>query len=162
MGNEIQKNIGSYKYNLIKCIIWCCDKKPYQVKNKSYNKYCQRLGSRKHSCVLHKLRKHTKSGKLTQNSKYKGIQASPKIKVKGIKRMLIPDIKIGSTIIDAKFPCPKKWTPSNQFITRKSDMSWSGKRMLTKKEKTDYKKIPGVKKVFGLAPGDVKGICKCT
>ncbi|MFO0617509.1 MAG: hypothetical protein U0414_33240 [Polyangiaceae bacterium] len=163
----------------VACAIYCCDKKKYNLPNsRGGRKTCQRIGNRKHSCVLHALRKHTKSGKLTTKNKYAGVKASPRFP-KG-KRTLIPDTIVnGNKVIDAKFPCetkdvhgpgdkPKGKGPG--FTTGKGKKAYPsdsrrGTVMLTSKEKSDYKKINGIKKVEAMTPADAKTAkgknCKC-
>ncbi len=82
----------------VACAIYCCDQKEYPLVKRAGNKNCQRLGSKKHSCVLHQLREK-KGGKLTQKNRFSGIQASPRIEDNG--KLLIPDTIVGSTVIDA-------------------------------------------------------------
>lgn len=165
----------------VACAIYCCDQEEYSLKNtRGGRKTCQRLGHRKHSCVLHKLREKTASGKLTTKNKHADVQASPRFKVPGVPRTLIPDTIVnGNKVIDAKFPCEtnKVHGPSDTpagtgpgFTTGKSKRAYpcsprSGASMLTRKERKDYKKIPGVKKVEAMTPEDAKkkkgDDCKC-
>lgn len=154
----------------VACAIYCCDKKPYSLKNnRGGRKTCQRLAHRKHSCVLHKLRE--KNGdKLTQTNKFKNIYASPRYKVPGIKRVLIPDTIVGNTVIDAKFPCDPAKVHKAGFTKGKGvkaypSTSKAGSSMMTKKERREYKKIEGVKRVKAMTPSDAakkKGKCKCS
>ncbi|CAK8712880.1 hypothetical protein GMJAKD_02145 [Candidatus Electrothrix aarhusensis] len=135
-------------------------------------KECISLSTTKHSCVLHSLRKKTKSGKLTQEDKFKGIQASPsKLKVGGKK--VIPDVIIGGKhVIDCKFPCAtgkKDKAPAPLKMEKcTSDMSKTGKMKETPKEKDVYPKIEingkRVKSVKAMTPKDAKakkGKCTC-
>jgi len=166
---------------LVACAIHCCDKKPYKLPNsRGGRKTCQRLGHRKHSCVLHKLRAKTASGRLTTTNRYSSVQASPRFKVKGISRTLIPDTIVdGDRVIDAKFPCttsdvhsPTDTPPgTGPGFTSKSGTraylcdSRKGSVMGTPKEARDYKKIKGVKKVECMTPQDAKSkkgsSCQC-
>ncbi len=156
----------------VACAIFCCDKKEYSLKNtRGGRKTCQRLGHRKHSCVLHKLREHTPSGRLTTKDKFPNIQASPRFKVKGISRTLIPDTIVdGNKVVDAKFPCQTSDVHSasdtppgtGPGFTKGSGTraypcdSRLGTAMGTPKEARDYKKIKGVKKVECMTPEDAK------
>lgn len=164
----------------VACAIFCCDQEDYSLTNKrGGRKTCQRLGHRKHSCVLHKLREE-KGGKMTTTNKVPGVQASPRIKVKGIKRPLIPDTIVdGNKVIDAKFPCktedvhgPGDTPPGTgpgftKGAAKRAFPSDSrlGTAMGTPKEAKDYKKIPGVQKVECMTPEDAKSKkdanCKC-
>lgn len=144
----------------VACAIYCCDQKEYPLVKRAGNKNCQRLGSKKHSCVLHQLREK-KGGKLTQKNRFSGIQASPRIEDNG--KLLIPDTIVGSTVIDAKFPCPDpiKNTPPN--IAQPSPAR-SSDSMLGTKETVDYQNLDGVDDVEGMTPSeaeDEKGDCKC-
>ena len=149
----------------VACAIFCCDKKAYPLKKRKGDKECQRLGSKKHSCVLHKFREHDKSGRLTQKSSNPKVLASPRYD--GITdRTLIPDLQVGDTVVDAKFPCkpPLEATKGNQKKVQRSDMNIPGTDMTGAKEEIDYGMIPGVEKVFGMTPKDaeeMKSDCKC-
>lgn len=156
----------------VACAIHCCDEKEYSLKNtRGGRKTCQRLGHRKHSCVLHKLREHTPSGRLTTTNSVPGVQASPRFNVAGISRTLIPDTIVdGNKVIDAKFPCKTEdvHSPSDTppgtgpgFTSGKGTRAYpcdgrAGTAMTTGKEATDYKKIKGVKKVECMTPADAK------
>ncbi|MEA3546615.1 MAG: DUF4150 domain-containing protein [Thermodesulfobacteriota bacterium] len=159
----------------VACAIYCCDNAKYKKKKHKPSKTksgaeldCISLSTTKHSCVLHSLRKKTKSGKLTQKSKYKDIIASPSnLKVGGKK--VIPDIIIyGNSIIDCKFPCKKPAAPL-KGEKHKSDMSKRGTDMLTDKENYIYPKIKvkgqKVKRVRAMTPKDAQAKkgdkCKC-
>jgi hypothetical protein len=146
----------------VACAIYCCDKKAYPLKKRAKDKECQRLGNKKHSCVLHQLREK-KGGKLTTNSRFPGILASPRYNVRGIPRTLIPDVQIGDRVIDAKFPCPSPIKNTPPIIAQPSGAG-SGIAWLGKKEKEDYLEIDGVNSVEGMSPDDAdkaKGNCKC-
>ena len=76
---------------------------------------------------------------------------------------VIPDVKIGDRVIDAKFPCKKK-VPAPLNGKWASDLSKTGPDMITDKENITYKTIPGVKKSEAMTPKDAdakKGACKC-
>jgi hypothetical protein len=84
---------------IIACAIYCCDtKEKYHLVQRPHNMDCARLGTKKHSCVLHKLRKTDKHGKMTTDNKYNGIQASPRYPP--VNPVAIPDIQVGSQVID--------------------------------------------------------------
>jgi hypothetical protein len=156
----------------VACAIYCCDKAEHSLTNtRGGRKTCQRLGHRKHSCVLRKLRESDRSGRLTTTNKVPGVQASPRIKVKGIKRTLIPDTIVdGNKVIDAKFPCktedvhgpndnPAGTGPGfTKGSARRAypSVARTGAQMSTPKEAIDYKKIPGVQKVECMTPEDAK------
>jgi uncharacterized Zn-binding protein involved in type VI secretion len=162
----------------VACAIYCCDKKSYSLQSRppKNEKTCQRLGSRKHSCVLHRLRK--KAGKkLLQENKFKGVEASPQFPVgtvPGITRKLIPDTIVnGNTVIDAKFPCDPAKVHSRGFTTGKTKKAFTSRQigpsnprsMMGRKESIEYKKIPRVKKVKTMTPAQAeekKGAnCSC-
>jgi hypothetical protein len=149
---------------IVACAIHCCDNKEYPLVKRDGDKECQRLGSKKHSCVTHQLR-NKKDGRLTQTNRYPGIQAAPRFPgVGGMDRVLIPDVMVGNHVIDCKFPCDPakvKNTPPN--IAQPS-ISGSGTSMLTAKERDDYPQIPGNPTVEAMTPDDAagkKGDCKC-
>lgn len=106
---------------------------------------------------------------MTQDSRYPEIKASPRCKVEGIGRPLVPDTLVGDRIIEAKFPCdPKKLKPT--FKTKEPkrlvqpSAAGSGQSKLTPKDKDEYKEIEGVQKVEGMTPDDAekkKGDCDC-
>lgn len=170
----------------VACAIWCCDQKPYKLPNtRGGRKTCQRIGSRKHSCVLHKLRK--KNGdKLTTTNKVPGVQASPRFNPgeggNDTARILIPDTIVdGNKVIDAKFPCKTEdvhgpgntppgtgpgFTAAGKNAVGKLYPSDGrlGSEMCTSKEDIDYKKLDGVEKTECMTPADAagkKGDCKC-
>jgi hypothetical protein len=158
----------------VACAIVCCDVKPYSLQTRGKNeKTCQRLGSRKHSCVLHRLRK--KSGdNLLQENKFVGVQASPRFdNVQNMTRTLIPDTIInGDTVIDCKFPCNPDKVKASGFTKGAAKKAFSGadigpsKKLLGagEKEMLDYGKIPGVTKVETMTPTQAQacaGNCKC-
>jgi len=144
--------VGETDEEKVACAILCCDQMQYQQTPGDESKQCQRLASKKHSCVTHSLRER-KSGELTTKNKFPGIEAAPQFKgIAGVGgRTLIPDVKIGAKVIDAKFPC-KKPVPSGNF-THPSDMSVAGTSAITDKE-DDYYKIDGVKDVKAMTPKD--------
>ncbi len=111
----------------VACAIWCCDRAPYrQVKRKSKAKDCQRLASKKHSCVHHSLKavgdkrvlsspRFSADGDRFTASKELLAEAAT---LRGIRKdrpkpknpFMCPDVLIDDAppkIIDAKFiPCP--------------------------------------------------------
>lgn len=161
----------------VACAIHCCDKKEYSLQTRGKNvKTCQRLGNRKHSCVLHRLRK--KSGnKLLQENKFKGIDASPRIpkSASSAGRVLIPDVIVnGNKVIDCKFPCDPEKVKNRGFTKGKAKKAFTGKqigpakakKMIGEKELIDYKSIkkPKIKKVQTMTPAQAngkKGTCSC-
>lgn len=149
----------------VACAIHCCDQKAYNLPNsRGGRQTCQRLANRKHSCVLHSLREKD-NGKLTTRNKFANIQGCPRFDgVPGAGRTLIPDVVVnGNRVIDAKFPCdPSKVKFGNPVAN--ASQAGSGTSMLTAKERVDYSKIPGIKKVEGMSPSDAnakKGNCTC-
>ena len=161
---------------IIACAIYCCDKQAYPLverkpkKGRQAPSPCARLGNKKHSCVLHKLRETDKNGKMTTTDKYKGIQASTRHPL-GNGKVAIPDTQVGSRVIDCKFPCPDpiKFTKGNNTLAQPSPTNVTGAAMLTQKD-LDYKNLPAqansaaVSRVDGMTPGDAagkKGSCKC-
>jgi uncharacterized Zn-binding protein involved in type VI secretion len=160
----------------VACAIHCCDKKEYSLRSSGKNeKTCQRLGCRKHSCVLHRLRKK-KNGKLLQENKFIGVEASPRFPkgtVTGITRDLIPDTIInGDTIIDCKFPCDPAKVKARGFTKGNATKAFTGKQIgpsprplgAGDKEKKEYNNIDGIKDVRTMTPDQaekVMGNCSC-
>ncbi|GGY36860.1 DUF4150 domain-containing protein [Pseudoduganella albidiflava] len=148
---------GLTDIQMIACAIHCCDTASYKKRDhKDEGKDCRSLSVTKHSCVMHALR-------TSKAAKKAGIKASPRFPRPG-KRTLIPDVMFGDRIIDAKFPC-KKTVPAPLKGKWESDLTKTSAQMMTQKERTDYKKIPGVKKVDAMTPRDAakkRGDCKCT
>jgi hypothetical protein len=143
---------------MIACAIHCCDNAQYTKTNHhDPGKDCRSLSVTKHSCVMHALR----SSKAAKQAK---IKASPRFPPPPKVTKLIPDVMFGDTVIDAKFPCKKPVPAPLKKKEHPSDLSKTAKQMLTDKEKFDYKKIPGVKKVNAMTPREAavsKGDCKC-
>lgn len=162
---------------VVACAIHCCDKKPYPLPNTcGGRKTCQRLGSKKHSCVLHRLREKTPDGKLTKKNRVEGVLASPRCKAPGTLRTLIPDTIVNGVVIDAKFPCETskvhgpKDNPAGTgdgFGTRQYLSTSASTTMETKKELTEYIFINDPVKVTDvttMTPSDAataKGNCQC-
>jgi hypothetical protein len=160
--------IGSTDDERVACIITCCDKRPYSLPDKGYDKNCQRLGSRKHSCVFRNARELEKSGK----SK---IKASPRYTAEKYpdlkplldsleKKSLIPDIVIGNRVIDAKFPCDPEQVKNTTGSQKLSQPSVVGKTMNTAKEDDIYPDLPGIDSSKPMKPDQAekaKGNCDC-
>jgi hypothetical protein len=144
-------------------------------KNRPKSVSCQRLAHRKHSCVLHSLRK--KSGnKLTTENKFSNVFASPRSSRPLGGKIRIPDVVVGNKIVDAKFPCSTSKVYSQLPISNAaipSDPS-GGLSMMTFKEKNIYGKFrhPETNQPIGngnvecMTPSDaareIKGSsCKC-
>jgi hypothetical protein len=155
----------------VACAIHCCDKKEYNLPKKKGKKAqkttCQRLGSRKHSCVLHKLREKTESGKLTTTNKFKNVLASPRCSAPGVGRTLIPDTIVDGVAIDAKFPCDPSKVKFGSPVKNLS-LPRPGTSMQGDKELNEYKAITKPVKVQdcqAMTPSDAaeaKGSnCKC-
>jgi len=154
----------------IACAVLCCDKKEYPLDKKGNE--CARLGTKKHSCVLHKLRKEDKQGKMTQENRVKSgkteLQASPRYPK--TNPVYIPDLKFGELAIDLKFPCPDpvKTGKNGSKVKNPSDMTKTSDTMMTDKEQgylniTDSKH-GDVQDVQGYSPKEAKedvGSCKC-
>ena len=145
------------------------------------NKNCQRLGSKKHGCVMHNLRTHageskcsicgatgtmnttnstefeTDSGKLVINSE-QGTQTRGGVDVR-------PDTQFGDRVIDAKFPCKGEDSIQNSATpVENKSADVTSATMDTKKEEEIYTKIPGVKKADPMTPKEAeakKGECEC-
>ncbi|WBS00588.1 DUF4150 domain-containing protein [Pseudoduganella sp. SL102] len=149
---------GLTEIQMIACAIDCCDKASYvKSDHKDEGKDCRALSTTKHSCVMHALR-------TSKAAKKAGIKASPRFPKPPKKARLIPDVMFGDRIIDAKFPCKKK-VPAPLKGKWPSDLTKTSAQMMTQKERTSYKKIPGVKKVDAMTPRDAankKGSCTCT
>lgn len=148
---------GLTDIQMIACAIDCCDQAKYKKRDhKDEGKDCRSLSVTKHSCVMHALR-------TSKEAKKAGIKASPRFP-RPKKRTLIPDVMFGDRIIDAKFPCKKK-VPAPLNGKWGSDLTKTSAQMMTQKERTDYMKIPNVKKVEAMTPRDAakkKGNCDCT
>ncbi|MFN0113197.1 MAG: hypothetical protein ACKVPY_00820 [Paracoccaceae bacterium] len=170
----------------VACVIICCDRKQYDFNTDPADpeKSCQRMGSKKHSCVLHNLREHTKSGELTQKNKFpNSVRGNPPVKDVGGQNC-IPDILLnngrGWQIVDAKFPCdpkklnPKLGVPPAKAAKKSTGVQYqspakSGKSMMTDKEKNTYPDYPlpdpaSNKPPKCMSPSDAKKIksdCAC-
>jgi len=166
------ETVGGDDESKVACAILCCDKATYKMqKSGRDDKECQRLNNRKHSCVLHSLRKKDK-GKLTQQDRFSGITANKKFTVSG--RVRRPDIITSnpSKIIDAKFPCKTEdlqqgWAKGKvQYL---SDKTRGAADMIGDKELVDYKKIANRTGAAGpevMTPKEAEdklpGGCECT
>ena len=161
---------GDTPDQIVACAIHCCDQAPYDKgKHDDQGQHCRSLSTSKHSCVLHSLREHDKSGGLTTDNKFTGVEASPR------HGDLIPDtivkVKGGHKVIDAKFPCETPFDHTKPLKgTKTSDMSVAGATMKGDKELIDYPTIQvdgkKVKKVEAWAPSDAakkinKQKCTC-
>lgn len=150
---------------VVACAIYCCDKEKYNLPNsRGGRKTCQRIASRKHSCVLHKLRVK-KNGKLTQQNKFSNVLASPRYD-NVVSRRLIPDTIVDNVVIDAKFPCSTTAVHKVGWSPPKNVYPTDGRSgMMGKKELREYGKIKNVKDVKAMSPADAakkKGAnCKC-
>jgi hypothetical protein len=173
---NMQPGSGATTTQIVACAVWCCDKKQYQLKKRgrSSSLNCQRLGSKKHSCVTHALRKHTKSGKLTTKTKYPGIKVPTKaVKVKVGRKtfMAKPDtILDGTRSVDVKFPCDSdevkeknKTLKNGQAAVYPSEKA--GRTLMKDKEDKVYRKIPGIKSSTTMTPERAEEVkhkdCKC-
>jgi len=143
---------------MVACAIDCCDNAHYEKSDhKDEGQDCRSLSTTKHSCVMHSLRN-------SPDAKTAGIEASPSNLVTAAGDKAIPDVKIGSSIIDAKFPCKKK-VPAPLKGKWASDLTKTASDMITDKETVDYASIKGVKKVEAMTPKEAaakKGGCTCT
>lgn len=119
--------VGLSAEQKVACAIICCDQKKYDFATPRGEEHsCSRMGSRKHSCVTHTLRKRTDGRKLTIEDRFEDEVHIPKstgqdiviakpTRVNGsIKKVktemtIVPDTlvkkKDGWHAIDAKFPC---------------------------------------------------------
>ncbi|MHB8474548.1 MAG: DUF4150 domain-containing protein [Gammaproteobacteria bacterium] len=140
---------------MVACAIHCCDNAKYEKRDHhDEGQDCRSLSVTKHSCVMHSLRN-------SKDAKKAGIEASPQCKVG--KQKVIPDIKIGDRVVDAKFPC-KKTVPAPLKGKWPSDLTKTASDMTTPKETDVYTKIPGVNKVDVKTPQEAakeKGACEC-
>ena len=165
---NVQAPIPPGLMDTICCAILCCEEKEYNLKKKPPKKgkdgkmhdpTCTRLGHRKHSCVLHKLREK-QGDKLTTKNKFKDeetgkvLEASPRYPPNTNPPDAIPDLKANFTKADKK---DKK--------SQAMGMTDTGESMLTKKERTTYTDVDGGCQVYGMSPQDakdtIKGDCKC-
>ncbi len=142
----------------VACAIICCDKAKYTKEKhsdsgtkKGETLDCTSLSTTKHSCVMHSLRKKTKSGKLELESKFKNIEAPAR--TKGVT--LVPDTIVnGDHVIDCKFPCNK---PAARLDMEKCESKNIGvSEMDTTKEDKVYSNMDGIKKSEGMTPKDAK------
>jgi hypothetical protein len=169
------ETVGGNDEAKVACAILCCDKATYKMqKSGRDDKECQRLNNRKHSCVLHALRKK-ENGKLTQDDRFTGITANKKFEIGSgkAKRTRRPDILTSNPkkMIDAKFPCntedlKKGWKQGKVQCTSDSRL---GTAMFTDKDEVDYTKIAkreGYPEPEMKTPEDAKkdlpGGCDCT
>lgn len=140
---------------MVACAIHCCDNAKYKKRDhKDEGQDCRSLSVTKHSCVMHSLRN-------SKDAKAAGIEASPQCQSGGMK--VIPDVRIGDRVIDAKFPCKKK-VPAPLNGSWQSDLTKTAGDMITDKETVTYKGISGVKKVDAMTPREAdakKGNCTC-
>jgi len=183
--------VGSTPEEKVACAVFCCDqeatytqKKRAKKKHKQTDVDCQRLNSKKHSCVMHSLR----------NDGDPDVMASPRVPSSGPpklnvpksalkaadKSFITPDVIINDggkhRVIDAKFPCPdsSKRDPDGRIILNKqscsSNTTTPGTSMLTPKEKDIYPKITvdGAAvdaNVEAMTPGDAQAkkntACTC-
>lgn len=142
----------------VACAIICCDKAKYKKEKhadsgtkKGETLDCTSLSTTKHSCVMHSLRKKTKSGKLELESKFKNIEAPAR--TKGVS--LVPDTIVnGDHVIDCKFPCDKPAAPLKMKKCESKNIGSS--EMDTSKEDVDYLNMDGIKKSEGMTPKDAK------
>lgn len=116
--------VGLTSTQMVACAILCCDEKEYSFANSRDPKIsCTRMGTKKHSCVTHTLRKRDDNGRLVSPPadrnpdkvcipSNKGQDISVKVGGKKKTVTIIPDtlVKIGDDwhAIDAKFPCDNK------------------------------------------------------
>lgn len=160
---NMQPPDGATPNQIIACAVICCDKKEYVLKKRGRPQVlnCQRLGSKKHSCVTHALRKHTASGKLTTKSRFARIRVPTKaVKVRVGRKtfMAKPDTIVdGARSIDVKFPCDPddvkarnknlKFGQAAQYPSERA-----GRTLKGKKEKKVYKNMKGVKSSTTMTP----------
>ena len=153
------------------CAIICCDEAKYEktkhpdVPDKNggivsgASQDCRSLSTTKHSCVLHSLRKRSKSDELTTENKFPNIEASPQCTANG--QPAIPDVMInGNHVIDAKFPCDDAKPAAPLNFARCDSKDISNASMDTKKEDDIYSNITGVKKSEAMTPKDAKARAK--
>lgn len=85
----------------VACAIWCCDKATYeQVKRKSPEKDCQRLASKKHSCVFHSLK----------NVGDKKVIPSPRFSTGGGR------FSVGKELLAGRYVRPDRGVPKNPYM----------------------------------------------
>jgi hypothetical protein len=192
MGGVVQLPtiVGDTPEELVACAIYCCDKEAtYDQSKRNLKKHkkkdieCQRLNSKKHSCVMHTLRNHGDPN----------VNASPRVPSKGKtpaltipnaalkaagKGHVTPDVIINDNgnyrVIDAKFPCPPATEPDGRVVLK--NQAWpcnstaSGSTMRTPKEDNIYPEISvGGKKVDpnveAMTPADAEAVkndaCDC-
>lgn len=129
----------------VACAIWCCDQVTYrQTRGRSRKKDCQRLANKKHSCVHHAL-KAAGDKKVVSSPRFSETGSrftAPKellkkaAKMRGKKKMkwLTPDVLIDSdppTLVDAKFPCPKREDINSQLGRTDGRIVMNGAQALT-------------------------------
>jgi hypothetical protein len=139
----------------VACAVLCCERKKYDFTTsnrykKNKDKECEWLGSKKHACVNHALRKKEK-GKLAKPKQPRWSNSnivctpvcSPQVLrvIKGISKLVnpIPDILIKPNhIVDAKFPCAEEKTLTGAGQSKAGRI---GNDMKGVKELTDYTQI---------------------
>ncbi len=172
---NMQPGAGATTTQIVACAVWCCDKKEYVLKkkNRKVDQNCPRLGSKKHSCVTHALRKH-KNGRLTQQTKYPGVKVPTRavaVTVDGETVMCKPDtILDGNRSVDVKFPCDVEGVKEKNKTVRygqpavyKSERA--GRTLMKDKEDKDYRAMPGIKSSTTMTPERAEKVkhedCKC-
>jgi hypothetical protein len=143
---EVPTIVGSSPEEKIACAIWCCDTEgKYNQKAKGKKaKDCQRLGSKKHSCVHKALSQQSQKGVISgqrftpDNPKFfasKELLKAAGRKVKGKivpRKWLTPDTLYQEggkwKIIDAKFPCPER-KPGEKGFTKTGRIKLQGESL---------------------------------
>ena len=164
----------------IACAIMCCDEVPYrQTKGTSPKKDCQRLASKKHSCVHHalKMRNHPdvessprftdKSDRFTASKAL--LDQAAKMRKKAEVSCLTPDTLIKSDpprLIDAKFiPCASRSDINNDLNRKDGRIIMNGAQTLRtgtgpiaggKKEQLLYRQLCFDKKKIDPGPNGVR------
>lgn len=174
---------------LVACAIWCCDQVTYrQTKGKTRKKDCQRLGTKKHSCVHHTIKSYGNSE--VQSAPRFGdtgaLQAPPsllkeaaKMRGRASASYLTPDVLITPPggkprIVDAKFPCPDRASVNSRLGRSDGRIVMNGSQSLpsgpgagiTPKELKLYPKLEvngqpiGSKNVETMTPEEAKPIAE--
>ena len=86
---------------MVACAIWCCDHATYdQIKRDSPEKDCQRLASKKHSCVHHSLK----------NTGDERLASSPRFTADGEK------FKVSEELLADRYVRPDRGPPKNPYM----------------------------------------------
>jgi Domain of unknown function (DUF4150) len=181
MGGVVQLPtiVGDNAEELVACAVHCCDEAATYTqsprplaKHAALDVDCQRLNSKKHSCVMHSLRNQG-SADIKASPRVPGSDPSLSIPQSVLdscgKGFVTPDAMVNAgkkwRVIDAKFPCPPTNASKGRIVL--NDQAWPckssalGDTMRTPKEDKVYPEIEvnGAKvdsNVDAMTPADAK------